>query len=336
MTTNRLLVSTELPSIFKPNTIQLVSKQSQHHQGAKDLKLLQSIIHGELDSKRRKISKKVAVSGYIPSQATHTGTLYVHNESSSITNTFAPGVTRTAITTANNHSQISTKSISTQTPSTINAQTAVAATNSAITMKEIHCISQSTSGKYIVIALTDGIPNVVSKSRHRHNKRIHHRRNDSLANLIGFICNNKNLCMYNDNMKSWNEVMCDKNELKRSQRDILKLTRIFLDKLSNGNTEQLLWSLLSLQCNLDVKNYICDQFAKQDQSQLTQLLSNISKCANNTVDHEKYEWAMPVLATFDSHAKAQQKGFKIGKKAWDRAWRLYSTTNCNINTCQRT
>ena len=127
-----------------------------------------------MDSKTRKISKKVAVIGYILSQAAHTGTLHVHNEWSPITNAFTTSITRAAITTANNHSQISTKSISTQTPSTINAQTAVAGTNSAITLKEIHC-----------------------------------------------ICNN--LCMYIDNMKSWNEVMSDKKELQLSQRDILKL-----------------------------------------------------------------------------------------------------------------
>ena len=161
-------------------------------------------------------------------------------------------------------------------------------------MKEIQCISKSTSGKYIVVALTDGIPtnNMSNKGRHRHHKQIHHRRNDSLTKLIGFICNNKNVSLYDDSRTSWGDLMNDSNTLKHSQRDILKLARMFLDKLANGNTEQLLWPLLSLQCNLGIKSYLYNQFVNQDQSQLHRLLANISRCANDTVDHERYEWAM--------------------------------------------
>ena len=61
-------------------------------------------------------------------------------------------------------------------------------------------------------------------------------RNDSLANLI----DNKNVRLYDDSTASCNDLMSDTSELKRSQRDILKLARMFLNKLYNGNTEQLL------------------------------------------------------------------------------------------------
>ena len=98
-----------------------------------------------------------------------------------------------------------------------------------------------------------------------------------------------------------------------------------VDKLSNGNVEQPLWSFLLLEYNSDTKNYIYNQLVKPDESQLNKLLENVRKCVNNTVAHNRYEWAMAVVATMRGRKQVQVKGFNLGKKAWDRAWRLYTS-----------
>ena len=83
--------------------------------------------------------------------------------------------------------------------------------------------------------------------------------------MITLICENKGIPVYEYNPS----IKCDEMmKLRLSQRDILKLVHQLLHKLSNGNIEQLLWSYLLLQSNLQIKNYIYDQFFVQDESQL--------------------------------------------------------------------
>ena len=198
-----------------------------------------------------------------------------------------------------------------------------------IACDDIRSVSKTTSNRYIIIAISDTIPSTKQQTttRGRPRKKHHDRRNDSLYDMITLICENKGIPVYEHNPSiKWDEMMNQDNQLRRSQRDILKLVHQLLHKLSNGNIEQSLWSHLLLQSNAQIKNYIYDQFFVQEESQLNKLLVNMSKCVQNTVDHCKYEWAMPVVATISSYNKAKSQGFDIGKYTWNRAWRWFSST----------
>ena len=320
--TNKLfsfeLAPWDIPSPIKHSQIQAKPSEQQ----TSNISTINTIVHGLLDRKRRKLASGVAVHNLVSTQPNITGISTTVKANTSTTST-------TTIDTNIVDVIPHTMTQSTQTQCTMAAQSSSAVETSVINTADIQCVSKSISGKYIVIAITDAIPSrkQINKGKGRPSKQVHHRRNDSLSCMIDFICANKSIPVYtNTNTDSWSNLIAEKNQLKRSQRDILKLVHNVLDKVSNGSINELLWSFLSLKCNLDIKRYIYSRLVEQDDSQLKQMLGNMGKCAMKTVDHCKYEWAMPVVPVFRSWDEAKLKGFGIGERAWNRAWRLFETT----------
>ena len=67
---------------------------------------------------------------------------------------------------------------------------------------------------------------------------------------------------------------------------------------------------------------------------MSKLLKNISKCANNTINDDKYEWLFPIVPVFNSFDIATKNGLDVGKHAWYRAVKIYSNSN-DITAKQR-
>ena len=90
---------------------------------------------------------------------------------------------------------------------------------------------------------------------------------------------------------NWTKIkQHNQNNLKQSQRDLLDTLDNVLNKFANKDVAELLWSYLSLQKHIEIKNGIINKIKDEQQLLLSQIMSNITKCANNAVDHTKYEW----------------------------------------------
>ena len=265
-----------------------------------------TIIHGNYDCKRQRCLTGKAV---IP---TYQLQLIAANNHS--TNT---------IPTINN--SVVRKDHHQPTMSITQAPTTTSRTASVFKTKDIKCVSKTKAGKYILIAVVDSIPSP-GRTAGRPSK-IHHKRNDSFADLVKFICKHKSISLYDGNHKSWQEHANDSNKkLLQSQRDILNLTTTVLSTLSNGNIGQLLWSFINSRKHIAVKQHIQHQIEMQQQTPMRKLLGNISRCVDDTVDHAKYEWCMPLVATFSSYDEANKCGLDIGSRPWRRASKLFAQT----------
>ena len=313
------LISMKPSNVFKSFQSQTMQVDLNHQSTSYH----SSIVHGPSDRKRSKHNSGKAI---IPSASSNSTT------QTKVTNYETPVTIPIPITT--HQTSHGTRVYNNNYNETVNTQSIKSVSNSGRLFSNIKCISKTPNNTYIIISVHESFPKDTSKRCGR-KRKLHHKRNDRLTNLIDFIIKSKSIDMYDSSSSKWRD-MHKNQKLSESQRDLLECLDGILHKFSNDDIAGLLTSYLNLQKNNHIRTEIQSQFQSQQRQQLQQILSNLSQCANSKSYHNKYEILMPVVPVLD-YTEAKSNGFEVGYRCWTRASKLFKQTNdVTAKTSRRT
>ena len=286
------------------------------------------VTHGPTDSKRVKLINGNAVtSSHITKSSPNGNHNYSYSYDTTVTATKQPTIFTTTQTSA---------SIETNTPSTVatiasnmthqqqppDASHRDINNNYNLSLRNVKHVSRTVDNKYIIISINDQIPTDMQGGKGRRTK-IHHLRSDTTESMIDCILKHETSIDHNT---KWGVAIQNNNGiLKRSQRSKLDCLDNMLHQFSSNDVSGILKSYLQLQCNRKLCQELLHSLKPQTDSKMEQLLSNVSKCANNSSNHDKYKWVLPVVSVC-SHAEAKSNGFNVGERVWTRASKLYKET----------